>query len=177
MSKKTTTKPATFNVGDRVIAQTAATLQQLATGTITESQGHVIKTIGDSVLADFDRFTHETRTRFDRIFDTPEAKKDAKDRADRIGHKLRQDNHAVAILHSNRTQSEREQALRGFRDGKFEVLEGVATAKVRAKGQYEKDQGGVWQEVAQIASAAAQTRTVVTAPRRSPSRSRETMAT
>jgi hypothetical protein len=31
--------------------------------------------------------------------------------------------------------------------GKFEVLDGVATAKVRAKGQYEKDQGGVWQEV------------------------------
>jgi hypothetical protein len=33
--------------------------------------------------------------------------------------------------------------------GKFEVLDGMATAKVRAKGQYEKDQGGVWQEVAE----------------------------
>jgi hypothetical protein len=31
--------------------------------------------------------------------------------------------------------------------GKFQVLDGMATAKVRAKGQYEKDQGGVWQEV------------------------------
>jgi ATP-dependent RNA helicase RhlE len=48
-----------------------------------------------------------------------------KDRADRIGHKLRQDNHAVAILHSNRTQKEREQALEGFREGRYEVL--VAT--------------------------------------------------
>jgi hypothetical protein len=32
--------------------------------------------------------------------------------------------------------------------GKFQVLDGMATAKVRAKGQYEKDQRGVWQEVA-----------------------------
>ncbi|MBM3822697.1 MAG: DEAD/DEAH box helicase [Verrucomicrobia bacterium] len=48
-----------------------------------------------------------------------------KDRADRVSHMLRRHQHAVAVLHSNRTQSEREQALRGFRDGKFEVL--VAT--------------------------------------------------
>jgi len=34
--------------------------------------------------------------------------------------------------------------------GKFEVLDGMATAKVRSKGQYEKDQGGVWQEVATV---------------------------
>ena len=54
-----------------------------------------------------------------------------KDRADRIGHMLRKNNHAVAILHSNRTQREREQALRGFRDGKFEVL--VAT-DIAARG-------------------------------------------
>jgi ATP-dependent RNA helicase RhlE len=37
----------------------------------------------------------------------------------------------VATLHSNRTQSEREQALRGFRDGKYEVL--VAT-DIAARG-------------------------------------------
>lgn len=48
-----------------------------------------------------------------------------KNRADRIGHMLKKENHAVAILHSNRTQRERERALRGFRDGKYEVL--VAT--------------------------------------------------
>ena len=48
-----------------------------------------------------------------------------KDRADNIAHLLKQGNHAVAVLHSNRTQQERERALRGFRDGKFEVL--VAT--------------------------------------------------
>jgi ATP-dependent RNA helicase RhlE len=54
-----------------------------------------------------------------------------KERADRIGHMLKKKNHAVTILHSNRTQREREQALRGFRDGRFEVL--VAT-DIAARG-------------------------------------------
>src|SRR5215468_1436412 len=51
--------------------------------------------------------------------------------ADRVAHLLRRSNHAVAILHSNRTQREREQALRGFRDGHYEVL--VAT-DIAARG-------------------------------------------
>jgi ATP-dependent RNA helicase RhlE len=54
-----------------------------------------------------------------------------KNRADRIGHMLRKNNHAVTILHSNRTQREREQALKGFRDGRYEVL--VAT-DIAARG-------------------------------------------
>ena len=54
-----------------------------------------------------------------------------KNRADRLGHLLKKNNHSVAILHSNRTQREREQALRGFRDGRFEVL--VAT-DIAARG-------------------------------------------
>jgi len=37
--------------------------------------------------------------------------------------------------------------------GKFQVLEGMATAKVRMKGQYENDQSGVWQEVAHVKKA------------------------
>jgi len=52
-------------------------------------------------------------------------------RADRIGHLLKKNNHAVTILHSNRTQREREQALRGFREGRYEVL--VAT-DIAARG-------------------------------------------
>ena len=48
-----------------------------------------------------------------------------KDRADRIAMMLKKNTHSVAVLHSNRTQREREQALRGFRDGRYEVL--VAT--------------------------------------------------
>ncbi len=52
-------------------------------------------------------------------------------RADRVAHLLRGRNHAVALLHSNRTQQEREQALNGFRSGRFEVL--VAT-DIAARG-------------------------------------------
>src|SRR2546425_12052249 len=51
--------------------------------------------------------------------------------ADRVAHLLKRYNHAVAVLHSNRTQREREQALRGFREGKYEVL--VAT-DIAARG-------------------------------------------
>jgi ATP-dependent RNA helicase RhlE len=38
---------------------------------------------------------------------------------------LKRNRHAVAVLHSNRTQREREDALKGFRNGRYEVL--VAT--------------------------------------------------
>ncbi|HXF09217.1 MAG TPA: DEAD/DEAH box helicase [Desulfuromonadaceae bacterium] len=51
--------------------------------------------------------------------------------ADRIAHTVKRANHAVCVLHSNRTQREREQSLKGFRDGKFEVL--VAT-DIAARG-------------------------------------------
>ncbi|MCX6894130.1 MAG: DEAD/DEAH box helicase [Verrucomicrobia bacterium] len=51
--------------------------------------------------------------------------------ADRVAGLLKKNNHAVAVLHSNRTQKEREQALQGFRDGKYEVL--VAT-DIAARG-------------------------------------------
>jgi ATP-dependent RNA helicase RhlE len=51
--------------------------------------------------------------------------------ADRIAGLLKRNNHAVAVLHSNRTQREREQALKGFRDGRFEAL--VAT-DIAARG-------------------------------------------
>lgn len=51
--------------------------------------------------------------------------------ADRAAHTLKRAQHSVAVLHSNRTQSEREQALRGFRDGRYDVL--VAT-DIAARG-------------------------------------------
>src|ERR1039457_1347487 len=51
--------------------------------------------------------------------------------ADRVANTLKRANHAVAVLHSNLTQKEREQALQGFRDGKYEVL--VAT-DIAARG-------------------------------------------
>ncbi|MFN0069004.1 MAG: DEAD/DEAH box helicase [Limisphaerales bacterium] len=52
-------------------------------------------------------------------------------RADRIGQVLKRGGHSVATLHSDRTQRERERALEGFREGKFEVL--VAT-DIAARG-------------------------------------------
>jgi ATP-dependent RNA helicase RhlE len=51
--------------------------------------------------------------------------------ADRVARKVQQQGHAVAVLHSNRTQSEREKALSGFRDGRYEVM--VAT-DIAARG-------------------------------------------
>lgn len=51
--------------------------------------------------------------------------------ADRVARTLKKSNYAVAVLHSNRTQREREQALDGFRSGKYEIL--VAT-DIAARG-------------------------------------------
>jgi ATP-dependent RNA helicase RhlE len=51
--------------------------------------------------------------------------------ADRVAHRLQHQGHAVAVLHSNRTQREREHALNGFRSGRFEVM--VAT-DIAARG-------------------------------------------
>ncbi len=51
--------------------------------------------------------------------------------ADRIAHKLKGGNHSVAVLHSNRTQRERIEALEGFKSGKYEVM--VAT-DIAARG-------------------------------------------
>jgi ATP-dependent RNA helicase RhlE len=51
--------------------------------------------------------------------------------ADRVARKLQQQGHAVAVLHSARTQREREEALSGFRSGRYEVM--VAT-DIAARG-------------------------------------------
>ena len=51
--------------------------------------------------------------------------------ADNIATKLKTGNHSVAVLHSNRTQRERIEALEGFKSGKYEVM--VAT-DIAARG-------------------------------------------
>ena len=51
--------------------------------------------------------------------------------ADKIAKKLRTNNHAVAVLHANRTQNQRIEALSGFKSGKYEVM--VAT-DIAARG-------------------------------------------
>jgi superfamily II DNA/RNA helicase len=51
--------------------------------------------------------------------------------ADRIAHRLLAEQHTVGVIHSDRSQRERVEALQGFKDGKFEVL--VAT-DIAARG-------------------------------------------
>src|SRR5215471_16678875 len=91
-----------------------------------ETVKHVIYPVSDAqktdlLLALLDRVHYESVIVFCRT----------KHGADRVAHLLKRSNHAVAVLHSNRTQREREQALKGFRDGRFEVL--VAT-DIAARG-------------------------------------------
>jgi ATP-dependent RNA helicase RhlE len=51
--------------------------------------------------------------------------------ADKIARKLKDENHAVAVLHANRSQNQRIEALAGFKSGKYEVM--VAT-DIAARG-------------------------------------------
>jgi ATP-dependent RNA helicase RhlE len=51
--------------------------------------------------------------------------------ADKIARRLKTANHSVAVLHSNRTQRERVEALAGFKSGKYELM--VAT-DIAARG-------------------------------------------
>jgi ATP-dependent RNA helicase RhlE len=51
--------------------------------------------------------------------------------ADKIAKKLKAANHTVAVLHSNRSQNQRIEALNGFKSGKYEVM--VAT-DIAARG-------------------------------------------
>ncbi len=54
-----------------------------------------------------------------------------KDGADRIARQLESENHKVAVMHSNRSQQERMDALEGFKSGRYEVM--VAT-DIAARG-------------------------------------------
>ncbi|MEO7933678.1 MAG: DEAD/DEAH box helicase [Chthoniobacterales bacterium] len=51
--------------------------------------------------------------------------------ADSIASRLKAEKHSVAVLHANRTQNERIEALEGFKSGKYEVM--VAT-DIAARG-------------------------------------------
>jgi len=102
------------------------TIEIGARRTPAETVKHVIYPVSDTQKADLllallDRVNYESVIIFCRT----------KHGADRIAHLVKRSNHAVAVLHSNRTQREREQALKGFRDGRFEVL--VAT-DIAARG-------------------------------------------
>lgn len=68
-----------------------------------------------------------TRTNFDSVLIFCRTK----DGADRISRQLKKENHSVAVLHSNRTQNERVEALEGFKNGRYEMM--VAT-DIAARG-------------------------------------------
>jgi len=51
--------------------------------------------------------------------------------ADKIAHRLKAANHSVAVLHANRSQNQRLEALAGFKSGKYEIM--VAT-DIAARG-------------------------------------------
>ncbi len=51
--------------------------------------------------------------------------------ADRIARRLKAANHSVAVLHANRSQNQRIEALQGFKSGKYEIM--VAT-DIAARG-------------------------------------------
>lgn len=68
-----------------------------------------------------------TRTDFDSVLIFTRTKEGA----DRIARQLKLQNHSVAVLHSNRTQNERIEALEGFKAGRYEVM--VAT-DIAARG-------------------------------------------
>ncbi|MFA7344986.1 MAG: DEAD/DEAH box helicase [Terrimicrobiaceae bacterium] len=67
------------------------------------------------------------RTNFDSVLIFSRTK----DGADRICRELKKNGHSVVALHSNRTQTERVEALEGFKAGRYEVM--VAT-DIAARG-------------------------------------------
>src|SRR5277367_6528986 len=102
------------------------TIEIGARRTPAETVKHVIYPVSDTQKTDLllellNRVNYESVIIFCRT----------KHGADRVANTLKRANHAVAVLHSNRTQKEREQALQGFREGKYEVL--VAT-DIAARG-------------------------------------------
>jgi ATP-dependent RNA helicase RhlE len=102
------------------------TIEIGARQTPAETVKHVIYPVSDSQKSDLllqllERVNYNSVLIFCRT----------KHGADRVAGLLKRHIHAVAVLHSNRTQREREQALHGFREGRFEVL--VAT-DIAARG-------------------------------------------
>jgi ATP-dependent RNA helicase RhlE len=102
------------------------TIEIGARRTPAETVKHVIYPVADAQKTDLLQELLE-RVNYDSVIIFCRTKHGA----DRISNMLKKNNHAVAVLHSNRTQREREQALKGFRDGRYEVL--VAT-DIAARG-------------------------------------------
>ena len=106
--------------------QNPETIEIGARRTPAETVKHVIYPVADSQKSDL-LLELLKRVNFNSVLIFCRTKHGA----DRVVGLLKRNNHAVAVLHSNRTQKEREQALQGFRSGRYEVL--VAT-DIAARG-------------------------------------------
>jgi ATP-dependent RNA helicase RhlE len=97
----------------------------------------VNRSVNESVKHAVYRVTHEQkfellvalleRTDFDSVLVFSRTKHGA----DKIARRLKAANHSVAVLHANRSQNQRLEALAGFKSGKYEVM--VAT-DIAARG-------------------------------------------
>ncbi|MCC6416569.1 MAG: DEAD/DEAH box helicase [Opitutaceae bacterium] len=93
---------------------------------VNESVKHALYPVGfpqkfDLLLALLERTDFDSVLVFSRT----------KHGADKIARKLKAANHSVAVLHANRSQNQRIEALAGFKSGKYEVM--VAT-DIAARG-------------------------------------------
>jgi len=111
----TTTKdPTRIDVSPR--GRAARTVEQTAYHVALESKTTLLLELLEKERKPFDRVLVFTRT---------------KRGADRLSHVLKARDHSVSCIHADRTQSQREAALRAFRDGRARVL--VAT-DIAARG-------------------------------------------
>jgi ATP-dependent RNA helicase RhlE len=85
-----------------------------------ETVEHVIYPVAESQKADL-LAELLGRTKYDSVIVFCRTKHGA----DRVAGLLKRKRHSVAVIHSNRSQKEREEALNGFRDGHYGIL--VAT--------------------------------------------------
>lgn len=94
--------------------------------TVNESVKHAVYQVGFAQKFDL-LLALLKRTNFDSVLVFSRTKHGA----DKIARRLKKSNHSVAVLHSNRSQNQRIEALEGFKSGKYEVM--VAT-DIAARG-------------------------------------------
>ena len=114
LAHSTTKQPIRIEVSPR--GQTATTVEELAYQVAQESKTALLLELLEKEHEPFERVLVFTRT---------------KRGADRLSHVLKARNHSVSCIHADRTQPQREAALRAFSDGRARVL--VAT-DIAARG-------------------------------------------
>ena len=114
LARSTTKQPIRIDVSPR--GRAATTVEQLAYQVAQESKTALLLELLEKEREPFERVLVFTRT---------------KRGADRLSHVLKARDHSVSCIHADRTQPQREAALRAFSDGRARVL--VAT-DIAARG-------------------------------------------